>query len=221
MLRAMRRKQGILEDGALDALAGRLGGPVAGVDEVGRGPWAGPVVAAAVTIAGTRPPGLADSKTLSPARRAALAAALGQAEGVAWALGRAEAAEIDALGLGPAADLAMARALAALAEAAPVAGALVDGNRVPRGLAIPAECLVGGDGRVGAIAAASILAKVARDAEMDALARRRPGYGWERNKGYGTAEHRAGLLRLGVAPEHRRSFRPIAQILDQETSVEI
>jgi ribonuclease HII len=197
------------------ALAARLGGPVAGVDEVGRGPWAGPVLAAAVVLdPAAVPDGLADSKTLPAARRETLAEALAGSARIA--IGRAGVAEIDRLNILRAGDLAMARALAALAESGALAGALVDGNRVPGGLPCPAEALVGGDGLEAAIAAASIVAKVARDRIMAGLAERHPGYGWERNMGYGTAEHRAALARLGVSPQHRRSFRPIHNILCEE-----
>lgn len=195
----------------LDFAAERAGAlPCAGVDEAGRGPWAGPVVAAAVVLDPARlPPGLNDSKKLAAARREALFAAL--AGVAAIGVGRAEVAEIDALGILRANDLAMARALAAL----PVrpARALIDGNRVPPGLDCPAEAVVRGDGAVLSIAAASIVAKVTRDRIMTALAREFPQYGWERNAGYGTAAHRAALERHGVTALHRRSFAPIHKIL--------
>ena len=196
-----------------DALAARVGGPVAGIDEAGRGPWAGPVVAAAVILApGTVPRGLADSKRLTPARREALFAEL--SDNLSVGLGVATVAEIDALNVLGAADLAMCRAIEALAEAP--AAALVDGNRVPRDLRCAGEAIVGGDGLAASVAAASIVAKVTRDRIMADLAALHPGYGWERNRGYGTAEHRAALLRLGVNPEHRRSFRPVHNILYEE-----
>jgi ribonuclease HII len=192
-----------------DAPAGRL----AGVDEVGRGPLAGPVVAAAVMLPeGAALPGLADSKRLAPARRAALAAEI--ALTAATGIGVASVAEIDAGDILRAAERAMARALAALGAGA--AACLVDGNRTPPGLALPARAVVGGDGLVAEIAAASIVAKVTRDRMMGELAARHPGYGWERNMGYGTAEHRAALRALGPTPEHRRSFRPVREILSQE-----
>ena len=191
--------------------------PVCGVDEVGRGPWAGPLVAGAAIL--TDPgavPGLADSKALSATRREVLAAAL--AERALTGLGIVTVPEIDALGLTAANDLAMARAVEALAVRP--AFALVDGRRVPFGLPCPARALIGGDASSLSIAAASIVAKVARDAMMDTLAARWPGYGWETNRGYGTAAHRAGLAALGVCPEHRRSFKPIREMLSQEHAIE-
>ena len=188
---------------------------VAGIDEAGRGPWAGPVVAAAVILDGARLSaalrgGLDDSKKLAPARRLELFAAFANFAHIG--IGRAEVEEIDRLNILQATLLAMHRAF----EALPVRPdlALVDGNRAPK-LSCPARCVVGGDGRSLSIAAASIVAKVGRDAEMTELARRHPGYGWERNAGYGTAAHRAALARLGVTPLHRRSFRPIAALLDK------
>ena len=208
-----------MPDYSLEArLAARHGGPVAGIDEAGRGPWAGPVVAAAVVLDHeTLPPELLarldDSKALKPAERAAILEALESEarRGRAWiGRGRAEVEEIDRLNILGATLTAMARALAALAPAP--AAALVDGNRLPQ-LACPAEAVVKGDGRSLSIAAASIVAKVTRDREMAALARRFPGYGWERNQGYGTAEHQAALAALGVTPAHRRSFRPIREML--------
>jgi len=187
--------------------------PVAGVDEVGRGPWAGPVVAAAVIFPGAPPPGLADSKRLSPSRRAALAEAI-LASGVTG-LGQASVEEIDRLNILRAADLAMARALAALPGGAGCA--LVDGNRMPPALGCPGAAVVKGDGRIAEIAAASILAKVTRDRMMEALSHAHPHYGWERNMGYGTAEHRAGLEAHGISAHHRRSFRPIHNMLCEES----
>ena len=195
------------------------GGRVAGIDEAGRGPWAGPVVAAAAILtpaALARPAlaGLDDSKKLTAARREVLFDALEQAAagGIAWlGVGRASVAEIDRLNILAATMLAMRRAVAAL----PVAPdhALVDGNRLPTGLPCPAETLVGGDALSLSIAAASVVAKVTRDRVMAGLATSFPGYGWERNAGYGTAEHRAGLARLGPCPHHRRSFAPIRALL--------
>jgi ribonuclease HII len=183
--------------------------PVAGIDEAGRGPWAGPVVAAAVVLDRDRvPPGLADSKTLSAAARARLHAAIRHCAAVG--IGMATVEEIDRLNIREATFLAMARAL----EALPVrpAFALVDGNGMPR-LSCPAQCVVKGDARSLSIAAASIIAKVERDRLMDELGADHPGYGWERNRGYGTAEHAAALASLGITPHHRRSFRPIHNIL--------
>lgn len=193
------------------ALSARLGGPVAGVDEAGRGPWAGPVVAAAVVLGAGAPAGLDDSKRLSRRRREALLAAL---EGTARiGIGIASVEEIARLNILGAGDLAMVRALDALAGSGPLVAALIDGNRVPPGLAVRAEPLVKGDTLAAAIAAASIVAKVTRDRIMSTLAGDHPGYGWERNAGYGTPEHRAALRRLGVTPHHRAGFRPIHQML--------
>lgn len=185
---------------------------VVGIDEVGRGPIAGPVVAAAVILDPARPVnGLADSKALSAKRREALAGMIRE-NACAWALGRAEVDEIDRLNILQASLLAMRRAVAAL-DAAP-ALALVDGNRCPE-LPCRAIALVGGDRRVAAISAASILAKVARDAEMVELDDRYPGYGLAAHKGYPTATHRAALLRLGPLPIHRCSFAPVRQALSE------
>lgn len=189
---------------------------ICGVDEAGRGPWAGPVVAAAVVLdRGCIPPGLDDSKKLTPRRRAVLFDAIRAAASVG--VGIASVEEIDALNILRANDLAMLRAIGAL-QPAPDA-ALIDGNRVPPGLPCRARALVGGDGRSLSIAAASIIAKVTRDRIMGELAGAHPGYGWERNMGYGTAEHRAALIRLGVTPHHRRSFRPIHNILCEKHDV--
>ena len=186
------------------------GGAVAGLDEAGRGPWAGPVVAAAVILNGdTVPAGIDDSKALAPARREALFAQL--RETAVIGVGTASVAEIDRLNILAATMLAMGRAVAALATAP--AHALVDGNRLPA-LPCPATAVVGGDRRSLSIAAASIVAKVTRDRVMAGLAGEFPGYGWERNAGYGTPEHRAALARLGVTSHHRRSFAPIARLLE-------
>ncbi|MBM3952977.1 MAG: ribonuclease HII [Rhodospirillales bacterium] len=186
---------------------------IAGIDEAGRGPWAGPVIAAAVVLDRVRlgpelRESLDDSKKLSPARRGELLGRLRTCAQIG--IGRAEVEEIDRLNILRATLLAMRRALDALAGPPDVA--LIDGNRAPE-LPCPARCVVGGDGRSLSIAAASIVAKVTRDAEMAALATAYPGYGWERNAGYGTAEHRAALLSLGPSPAHRRSFRPIAALI--------
>ena len=195
------------------ALGAGEGRRIAGLDEVGRGPWAGPVVAAAVVLPRRLPArlraALDDSKKVKPALRVELAASLLELAEVS--LGRAEVAEIDALNILQASHLAMQRAFDGLAETPDAA--LVDGNRLPR-LPCPAEALVGGDGLSLSIAAASIVAKVARDREMAELAERHPGYGWERNVGYGTAEHRSGLQRLGPCAQHRRSFKPIRLLLE-------
>ena len=195
---------------------GGNGATICGVDEAGRGPWAGPVVAAAVVLdRGCIPPGLDDSKKLTPRRRAALFDAIRAAASVG--VGIASVEEIDALNILRANDLAMLRAIGAL-DPAPGA-ALIDGNRVPPGLPCPGRALVGGDGRSLSIAAASIVAKVTRDRIMAELARTHPGYGWERNMGYGTPQHRAGLIRLGVTPHHRRSFRPIHNMLRDKHNI--
>ena len=186
---------------------------VAGVDEVGRGPLAGPVTAAAVVLDPARiPPGLADSKTLSAPRREALAEAIRQS--AQCAVAHASLAEIEALNILQASHLAMRRALAAL-DPAPDA-ALIDGNRLPADLPCKAQAVVKGDARCLSIAAASILAKVARDALMADLARECPGYGWEKNAGYPTSAHIEALQRLGVSPYHRRNFAPIRKMLCEE-----
>lgn len=186
---------------------------VAGVDEVGRGPLAGPVTAAAVVLDPTRiPEGIHDSKRLSPARRAALAADLATCAEISIA--HASVEEIDRLNILAASHLAMCRAVAGLAR--PPDHLLIDGNRLPKGLPCLAEALVRGDARVLSIAAASIVAKVARDAIMATLATEYPGYGWERNAGYPSAAHRAALKRLGATPYHRRSFAPVHKMLCED-----
>jgi ribonuclease HII len=182
---------------------------VAGVDEVGRGPLAGPVVAAAVIM----PPGLGiegvdDSKRLTPQRRDALVEAVMSAA-VAVGVGAASAREIDRLNIRRATALAMERAVRRLQL--PPEHLVVDGLGVPELSLWPQTAVVGGDGSVHAVACASILAKVARDRLMDRLARRYPGYGWERNKGYGTREHLEAIRRLGITPHHRLSFRPVGE----------
>ena len=206
-----------LERAAAAAIPGGLPGlaepPIAGIDEAGRGPWAGPVVAAAVILdTRTLDPGLAaaidDSKRLRPARREAVLAGLAGCARIG--LGAASVTEIDRLNILAATMLAMRRAVINLG--APPALALVDGNRAPD-LPCPARTVVKGDSRSLSIAAASIAAKVTRDRAMARLALRHPGFGWERNAGYGTAEHRAALAELGFTPHHRRSFAPIAALL--------
>ncbi len=191
----------------------------AGVDEAGRGPWAGPVTAAAVILtpdsaARLREAGVADSKKLNRARRERCFDVICEASvrGELWyAVASAEVAEIDTLNILKASLTAMSRAVTGLPVLAE--HALVDGNRLPD-LACPAEAIVGGDGSVLSISAASILAKVSRDRVMTGLAAAHPGYGWERNAGYGTAEHRQALESLGVTPHHRRSFAPIRNLLE-------
>ena len=183
---------------------------IAGVDEVGRGPLAGPVIAAAVILDPAHPiAGLADSKKLSPARRERLALDI-RANALAWALGRAEVAEIDRLNIFQASLLAMRRAI----EALPMTPdrVLVDGKHCPP-LACPCTAIVKGDATVPAISAASILAKVTRDAELRELHDRYPRYDFARHKGYPTAIHREALRRYGPCPEHRRSFAPVAAAL--------
>ncbi len=183
---------------------------LAGVDEVGRGPLAGPVIAAAVILHPQRPiAGLADSKTLSAARREALASEI-HAYAFAIGIGRAEVEEIDRLNILHASLLAMERAVAALGCAPQ--RIQVDGNRRPPGLP-QAETIVGGDALIPAISAASIVAKVVRDAELVKLDGRYPGYGLARHKGYPTAQHLAALARLGPAACHRRSFGPVRRQL--------
>lgn len=183
---------------------------VCGIDEVGRGPWAGPVVAAAVILdLSAVPDGIDDSKRLTARRREALLEPLTASSEVG--LGVASVAEIDAMNILQASFLAMRRAVAALGVQP--AYALVDGAQVPPGLPCPAEAVVGGDARVLSIAAASVVAKVTRDRMMVALAQQFPGYAWEKNMGYGTAAHRDGLARLGVTQHHRRSFAPIRKML--------
>jgi ribonuclease HII len=184
------------------------GARVAGIDEAGRGPLAGPVVAAAVILDPTRPiAGLRDSKLLSPAQRERIAAEI-RGRALAWAVGQSEVAEIDALNILRATLLAMRRAVDAL-QVSPLE-ALVDGDRCPE-LGCPARAIVKGDRDVAVIAAASILAKTARDALLIVLDREYPQYGFARHKGYGTPEHLAALGRYGPCPAHRQSFAPVAQ----------
>ena len=193
----------------------QIGGRVAGVDEAGRGPLAGPVTAAAVVLdPAAIPQGLNDSKKLTARKRGELLQALLVSAEVS--LGWASVEEIDALNIRNATFLAMTRALAGLA---PVDHALIDGNALPPDLPCPATTIIKGDGRSLSIAAASIVAKVGRDTHMMALSRQFPGYGWERNAGYPTADHKQALQSLGVTPHHRRSFKPVHNILYQEKSV--
>lgn len=182
---------------------------VAGVDEVGVGPLAGPVVAAAVVLPSRVDlPGLNDSKKLSPKARQRLDAAIRE-QALGFALGEVEPLEIDRVNILQASLEAMRRAVSALAEQLPLDHLLVDARRVP-GVAIPQTPLVHGDSRDGSIAAASIVAKVYRDGVMKRLGEEYPGYGLERHMGYGTAEHMAALDRIGTSPVHRRSFAPVA-----------
>ncbi len=185
-------------------------GLVCGVDEAGRGPLAGPVVAAAVILDPARPiAGLNDSKKLSAKKRMALAGLIRE-RALAWAVAEASVEEIDQLNILHASMLAMQRAVAAL-QVTPER-ALIDGNRCPS-LAIPAEAVVQGDAKVAAIAAASILAKTVRDEGMLGLHAQYPHYGFDRHMGYPTAAHCAALAAHGVSPVHRRSFAPVARQL--------
>ncbi len=187
--------------------------PVCGVDEAGRGPWAGPVVAAAVILnPADIPEGLNDSKKLTAKQREALFDEISARAKVGT--GITEVAEIDEINILNATYLAMRRAIDALPH--PPAHALIDGNRLPPDLPCTAETIVKGDGRSLSIAAASIIAKVTRDRIMVALAQQFPGYGWEKNAGYGVPAHQEGLKRLGVTPHHRVSFKPIHKMLYQE-----
>ncbi|MBI1170817.1 ribonuclease HII [bacterium] len=189
---------------------------IAGLDEVGRGPLAGPVTAAAVVLNPDRiPKGLRDSKALSAARREALAAELAEVAEVSVA--HASVEEIDRINILQASLLAMERAVAGLAL--PPDHCLIDGNKIPVRLHGRAEAIVKGDARCLSIAAASIVAKVARDRIMVDLAQQHPGYGWETNAGYPSAAHKKALLDLGVTPWHRRSFKPVHNILYQDISI--
>lgn len=189
---------------------------IAGVDEVGRGPLAGPVTAAAVILNPANiPPGLADSKTLTAARREALyESILASAQ---CCIAHASVEEIDQLNILRASHLAMERAVAGLAVNPD--HILIDGNLIPAGLKGRAQAIIKGDAKSLSIAAASIIAKVARDRIMVDLAQQYPGYGWEANAGYPTKLHQSALLNLGVTPAHRRSFKPIHNMLYQDKSV--
>ncbi|TDK46198.1 ribonuclease HII [Antarcticimicrobium luteum] len=189
---------------------------VAGVDEVGRGPIAGPVTAAAVILDPQAiPEGLNDSKKLTARRREALEQALWDCAEVAIA--HASVAEIDEINILRASHLAMERAVAALDP--PPDFLLIDGNMIPRGLTLPARAVVKGDAISVSISAASIMAKTCRDRLMVDLAQQHPGYGWETNAGYPSKTHKAALRNLGVTPHHRRSFKPVHNILYQDNSI--
>lgn len=184
----------------------------AGVDEVGIGPLAGPVVAAAVLLDPDRPiAGVTDSKALTARQREELAREI-KADAVCWAVASADVAEIDELNILRASHLAMQRAVQALTRTP--AMVLVDGNKTP-GFPMPVVAIVQGDLLVPQIGAASILAKVARDATMCELARRFPGYGLEKHKGYPTKQHFAALSQLGASPIHRRSFAPVRDVVQR------
>jgi ribonuclease HII len=186
---------------------------VAGVDEVGRGPLAGPVTAAAVVLDPSRiPDGLNDSKKLSKKARERLYEEIMQVADVSIA--HASVAEIEELNILRASHLAMVRALDGLKE--PADFALVDGNMLPRDLKIKAQTIIKGDARSQSISAASIMAKICRDYVMLSLAQQHPGYGWETNMGYGSKRHIEALRNLGVTPHHRRLFKPVHNMLYQE-----
>ena len=189
---------------------------ICGIDEVGRGPWAGPVIACAAILPDTMPAffeQVTDSKKLTTAKREALFPLL--TEHCTFAIGRASVTEIDQMNILQATMVAMQRAFAAL----PVKPhkAFIDGNKAPK-LDCVTETVIGGDAKVMAIAAASIIAKVTRDRLMAELDAQHPGYGWAGNAGYGTAAHQQGLAALGVTPHHRRSFAPIRAILEKQAA---
>lgn len=191
-------------------------GIICGIDEAGRGPWAGPVVAGAAILDPSRLPvelldGLDDSKKLKAAKREALLARLFECEGVQLGLGIATVQEVDELNILQATFVAMKRALEDLPN--PPDFALIDGNKIPPHLPCPAEAVIKGDGLSLSIAAASIQAKVARDKMMQELDKIHPGYGWANNAGYGTKQHQEALKQLGITPHHRKSFAPIRKIL--------
>ena len=189
---------------------------VAGVDEVGRGPLAGPVCAAAVVLDPDNiPDGLNDSKQLTEKQRDALFDILMASADVSIA--EATVAEIEEHNILRASHIAMVRAVAGLS--APADFILIDGNMVPRGLNTPSQTIVKGDTRSLSIAAASIVAKVWRDRLMVDLAQQHPGYGWETNAGYPTPVHKKALLKLGVTPHHRRTFKPVHNILYQDKNL--
>lgn len=189
---------------------------VAGVDEVGRGPLAGPVTACAVVLDMSRiPEGLNDSKKLSAKRRESLAEAILACAEVSVASASVE--EIDELNILRASHLAMERAVAGLLT--PPDHCLIDGNLIPKGLTVSAEAIVKGDSKSVSISAASIVAKIRRDYVMSALAQQYPGYGWETNAGYPSKSHRLALQNIGVTPHHRRSFKPVHNILYQQKNV--
>jgi ribonuclease HII len=186
---------------------------IAGVDEVGRGPLAGPVIAAAVILdPDSIPAGLNDSKQLSPKRREHLAEMLAGCARIG--IGHASVEEIEQHNILRASHIAMVRAIAGLDPAPDLV--LIDGSMVPAGLAMPVRAVVGGDRRCLSISAASIVAKTARDRIMVDLAQQHPGYGWETNMGYGSKSHISALQDLGITPHHRRTFKPIHNILYQE-----
>lgn len=200
-------------------------GFVCGVDEAGRGPWVGPVVAGAVIFLSREinPEllnGINDSKKLSAKKREKLYDLLlaeERAGHITYGIGEASAAEIDELNILQATFLAMKRAVQKL-KVVPTQ-ALIDGNRLPADFICPCSCYIGGDGRSYSIAAASILAKVYRDNLLKSLAQKYPSYGFEKNAGYGTKDHIEALKKYGVTPEHRKSYRPIKEILEANTRI--
>lgn len=202
----------ILTDDNVDSPFRAEGLRLAGVDEVGRGPLAGPVIAAAVILDPANiPEGLADSKALSAKKREFLNALILQSSWVG--VGEASVEEIDEINILQASLLAMERAVSALPQVPQ--HLLVDGNKLPKTLPCPATAVVKGDARSQSIAAASIVAKTRRDAIMQDLAQQFPGYGWEKNAGYPTKQHREALVKIGLTPHHRRSFKPVHNILYQ------
>lgn len=196
------------------------GGRVAGIDEAGRGPWAGPVLAAAVILPPDLPDaltgGLDDSKKLSATRRERLFEALTNCPGIDYGIGAASVTEIERDNILAATYTAMRRALHALDRVPETA--LIDGNRLPPDLPCPGRTVIKGDSLSLSIAAASIFAKVTRDRIMASLSRRYPGYHWDRNAGYGTKQHQDGLRTLGVTCHHRRTYAPIAKMLSPSES---
>lgn len=183
-----------------------------GVDEAGRGPWAGPVTAAAVILDPARPiAGLTDSKKLTEAARDRLVPEIRE-RSLAWAVAEASPEEIDRFNIREATFLAMTRAIAGLS--AKPAAILIDGNALPKNLPAPARAIIKGDLTEPAISAASILAKTYRDAQMKAYCAEHPGYGFSQHKGYGTAAHAEALARLGPCAIHRRSFAPVRVLLE-------
>jgi len=195
------------------SLEEKCAGLVAGVDEAGRGPWAGPVISAAVILPRGLPAEIAaaidDSKKLIPRKRASLYTSLQGCADVG--IGGASVSEIESQNILEATLVSMERAIAGLDKAPHKV--LIDGNHLPRDLACPGEAVVKGDGISLSIAAASIVAKVTRDKIMSTLAMRYPFYGWEKNAGYGTKQHQRGLSIHGISPHHRRSFAPISKII--------
>ena len=184
---------------------------IAGVDEVGRGPLAGPVVAAAGILDPANPiAGLADSKKLTEKRREALSLEIKE-KALAWSIARAEVEEIDRINILQASLLAMKRAVETLSHSPELA--LIDGNHCPE-LDCRMEAIIKGDSKEPAISAASILAKVARDNEMVEMEQAYPGYGFAKHKGYPTQQHRDAILKLGITPIHRRSYAPVQRMLE-------